>query len=97
MLYNELDKLVEDYNERYRNANDWVIQATTELELEEAKADKAQLVNDYSQALYDFLWDKLSQLTAKDCIAFDLVPYGVWQKFSSKYELILKKVLELHS
>lgn len=97
MLYNELDKLVGDYNERYRNANDWVIQATTELELKEAKADKAQLVHDYSQALYDFLWDKLSQLTAKDCIAFDLVPYGVWQKFSSKYELILKKVLELHS
>lgn len=97
MVYKELDKLIEDYNERYRNANDWVVQATTELELEEAKADKAQLVHDYSQAIYDFLWDKLSQLTAKDCIAFDLVPYGVWQKFSSKYELILKKVLELHS
>ena len=105
MLYNDLDKLIEDYNERYRNANDWVFQATTELELEEAKADKnklvheysqALLVHEYSQALYDFLWDKLPQLTAKDCIAFDLVPYGVWQKFSSKYELILKKIKGVH-
>ena len=97
MLYSDLDKLIEDYNERYRNANDWIIQATTELELEEAKADKNRLVRDYSQALYDFLWDKLSQLTAKDCITFDLVPYGVWQKFSSKYELILKKIKEIHN
>lgn len=97
MLYNDLDRLIEDYNERYRNANDWVIQATTELELEEAKANKAQLVHEYSQALYDFLWDKLPQLTAKDCITFDLVPYGVWQKFSSKYELILNKIKEIHN
>ena len=89
MLYEDLDKLIEDYN-------DWVIQATTELELEDAKADKNKLVHEYSQALYDFLWDKLPQLTAKDCIAFDLVPYGVWQKFSSKYELILKKIKEVH-
>lgn len=97
MLYNDLDRLIEDYNERYRNANDWVFQAITELELEEAKADKNKLVHEYSQALYDFLWDKLPQLTAKDCIAFDLVPYGVWQKFSSKYELILKKIEEVHN
>lgn len=97
MLYDDLDKLIEDFNERYRNANDWVIQATTELELEEAKANKAKLVHEYSQALYDFLWDKLPQLTVKDCIAFDLVPYGVWQKFSSKYELILKKIKEVHN
>ena len=96
MLYEELDKLIEDYNERYRNANDWVIQATTELELEEAKLDKNKLVHEYSQALYNFLWDKLSQLTAKDGIAFDLVPYGVWQKFSGKYGLILKKIKEVH-
>ena len=95
MLYDDLDKLIEDYNKRYRNANDWVIQATTELELNDAKADKNKLVHDYSQALYDFLWDKLSQLTAKDCIAFDLVPYGVWQKFSCKYGLILKKIKEV--
>ena len=66
------------------------------FELEEAKANKVQLVHDYSQALYDFLWDKLPQLTAKDCIAFDLVPYGVWRKFSCKYELILDKIKELH-
>ena len=51
MLYNELDKLIANFNERYRNANDWVIQATTELELNEAKADKNKLVHDYSQAL----------------------------------------------
>ena len=97
MLYDDLDKLIEDYNERYRNANDWVVQATTDLELEEAKEAKKRLVYDYSQALYDFLWDKLPKLTAKDCIAFDLVPYGVWQRFSSKYELILKKIKEIHS
>ena len=97
MLYDDLDKLIEDFNERYRNANDWVFQATTELELEEAKANKAQLVHDYSQVLYDFLWDKLPQLTAKDCIAFDLVPYGVWKRFSGKYGLILKKIKELHN
>ena len=96
MVYEDLDKLIEDYNERYRNANDWVFQATTELELEEAKANKAQLVHDYSQALYDFLWDKLPQLTAKDSIAFDLVPYGVWWEFSCKYKLILDKIKELH-
>ena len=54
MLYEELDRLIEDYNERYRNANDWIFYATTELELEEAKVNKAQLVNDYSQSLYDF-------------------------------------------
>ena len=40
MLYEDLDKLIEDYNERYRNANNWVVQATTDLELEEAKADQ---------------------------------------------------------
>lgn len=97
MLYNDLDKLIEDYNERYRNTNDWVFQATTELELEEAKANKNSLVHEYSQALYDFLWDKLPQLTAKDCIAFDLVPYGVWKRFSEKYGLILKKIKGVHN
>ena len=97
MLYNDLDKLIEDFNERYRNANDWVFQATTELELEEARANKTQLVYDYTQALYDILWDKFPQLTAKDCIAFDLVPYGVWKRFSGKYGLILKKIKELHN
>lgn len=97
MLYEDLDKLIEDYNERYRNANDWVVQATTDLELEEAKAAKKRLVYDYSQALYDFLWGRLPQLTAKDCIAFDLVPYGVWQRFSSKYGIILKKIKEIHN
>lgn len=97
MIYEELDKLIEDYNERYRNANDWVYRSTTKLELEEAKAAKKKLVYDYSQALYDFLWDKLPQLTARDCIAFDLVPYGVWQKFSTKYELILTKIKEVHN
>lgn len=55
MLYEDLDRLIEDYNERYRNANDWIFYATTELELEEAKADKKKLVHEYSQALYDFL------------------------------------------
>lgn len=97
MLYNDLDKLIEDYNARYRNANDWVVQATTELELEEARANKVRLVYDYIQALYDVLWDKFPQLTAKDCIAFDLVPYGVWKRFSGKYGLILKKIKELHN
>lgn len=97
MLYEDLDRLIEDYNERYRNANDWVIQATTDLELEEAKAAKKRLVYDYIQALYDFLWDKLPQLTVKDCIAFDLVPYGVWQRFSNKYGIILKKIKEIHN
>lgn len=97
MIYEELDILIEDFNERYRNANNWVIQATTDLELEEAKAAKKRLVYDYSQALYDFLWDRLPQLTAKDCIAFDLVPYGVWQRFSGKYELILTKIKEVHN
>ena len=48
MLYEDLDKLIEDYNERYRNANDWIFYATTELELEEAKADKNKLVHEYS-------------------------------------------------
>ena len=97
MLYEDLDRLIEDYNERYRNANDWVVQATTDVELEEAKAAKKKLVYDYSQALYDFLWDKFPQLTARDCIAFNLVPYGVWQKFSTKYELILTKIKEVHN
>lgn len=32
MLYDDLDKLIEDFNERYRNANDWIFQATTEIE-----------------------------------------------------------------
>ena len=70
----------------------WVVM----FHLEEAKANKAQLVHDYAQALYDLLWDTFPRLTAKDCIAFDLVPYGVWQKFSGKYELILKKIKEVH-
>lgn len=96
MLYEDLDRIIEDYNERYRNANDWVIQATTDLELEEAKAAKKRLVYDYSQALYDFLWDRLPQLTAKDCIAFDLVPYGVWKRFSEKYGLILVAIKNVH-
>ena len=96
MIYEELDKLIEDYNERYRNANDWVYRSTTKLELEETKANKNKLVYEYSQALYDFLWDKLSQLTAKDCIAFDLVPYGVWQRFSEKYGLILVAIKNVH-
>ena len=48
MIYEELDKLIEDYNERYRNANDWVYRSTTKLELEEAKANKNKLVHEYS-------------------------------------------------
>lgn len=31
-----------------------------------------------------------------EALAEVLVSYGVWQKFSSKYELILKKIKEVH-
>jgi len=89
MLYDELVSLINSKNKIYKELNDSIYSAKTEEEYKQASIRKKHYIHVYSQELYDFLWSRLSELTAKDCIAFDLVPYAVWRNFSERYGIII--------
>ena len=95
MLYDELVSLIDSNNKIYKELNDSIHYAKTEEEYKQASIRKKHFIHVYSQELYDFLWSRLSDLTAKDCIAFDLVPYIVWAQLSERYSRIIETVKKL--
>lgn len=89
-MYKELEKLISAKNKRYEHINFLVSVAKNETQLQ-----RARLVHEYAQALYDFVWEKKEVLTAQDCIAFDLVPYAVWHNFGERYGMIIDAIKNL--
>lgn len=92
MLYDELVSLINSKNKIYKELNDSIYSAKTEEEYKQASIRKKHFIHVYSQELYDFLWSRLSELTAKDCLAFDLVPYIVWAQLSERYSMIINVI-----
>ena len=92
MLYDELVSLIDSKNKLYKELNDSIYSAKTDEESKHASIRKKHFIHVYSQELYDFLWSRLSELTAKDCLAFDLVPYIVWAQLSERYSIIIDTV-----
>lgn len=92
MLYDELVSLIDSKNKIYKELNDSIYSAKTVEEYKQASIRKKHFIHIYSQDLYDFLWSRLSELTAKDCIAFDLVPYIVWAQLSERYSMIINVI-----
>jgi len=95
MLYDELVSLINSKNSIYKDLNDSLYLAKTDEERKHASIRKKHFIHVYSQELYDFLWNRISELTAKDCIAFDLVPYIVWAQLSERYSIIIDTVKKL--
>lgn len=92
MLYDELVSLINSKNSIYKDLNDSLYLAKTDEEHKHASIHKKHFIHVYSQELYDFLWNRISELTARDCIAFDLVPYIVWAQLSERYSIIIDTV-----
>lgn len=92
MLYDELVSIIDSKNKIYKELNDSIYSAKTDEEYKQASIRKKHYIHVYSQELYDFLWSRLSELTAKDCIAFDLVPYIVWAQLSKRYSMIINAI-----
>lgn len=97
MLYKELKDLISQENEEYKRHNDAINDAKTEKELHDLQVEKYLFKKAYAQHLYDFIWAHLTELTPKDCTAFDLVPYGVWASLSDKYAVIIDHIKALHA
>ena len=95
MLYERLKHLIDEENQHYRVFNDRIQAATSEDEVSELRTEKYQFIKEYAQKLYNFIWDNLSELTPKDCTAFDLVPYSVWSSLNDKYVIIIEQIKQL--
>ena len=63
--------------------------------MSELRTAKYQFIKEYAQKLYNFIWEHLSELTPKDCTAFDLVPYSVWASLNDKYVIIIEQIKQL--
>lgn len=95
MLYDQLKQLIDEENQHYRVFNDRIQATISEDELSELRAAKYQFIKEYAQKLYNFIWEHLSELTPKDCTAFDLVPYSVWAGLNDKYVIIIEHIKQL--
>ena len=95
MLYERLKQLIDEENQHYRVFNDRIQAATSEDEVSELRTAKYQFIKEYAQKLYNFIWEHLSELTSKDCTAFDLVPYSVWAGLNDKYVIIIEQIKQL--
>lgn len=91
-----LKRLIKQNNLNYEFYNQLIENSTTEEELLENKNKRKQFIKDYAQSLNDYIWEQLPNLTAKECVIFDLVPYTIWNEMSEKYTTIIDKIKELH-
>ena len=91
-----LKRLIKQNNLNYEFYNQLIENSTSEEELLENKTKRKQFIKNYAQELNDYIWDQLPNLTAKDCVIFDLVPYTIWNEMSEKYTTIIDKIKELH-
>ena len=92
----DLKRLIKKNNLNYEFYNQLIENSTTEEELLENKTKRKQFIKDYAQSLNDYIWEQLPNLTAKECVIFDLVPYTIWNEMSEKYTTIIDKIKELH-
>lgn len=91
-----LKRLIKQNNLNYEFYNQLIENSTTEEELFENKTKRKQFIKNYAQTLNDYIWEQLPNLTAKECVIFDLVPYTIWNEMSEKYTTIIDKIKELH-
>lgn len=91
-----LKRLIKQNNLNYEFYNQLIENSTSEEELLENKTKRKQFIKDYAQSLNDYIWEQLPNLTAKECVIFDLVPYTIWNEMSEKYTTIIDKIKELH-
>lgn len=92
----DLKRLIKQNNLNYEFYNQLIENSTSEEELLENKNKRKQFIKDYAQSLNDYIWEQLPNLTAKECVIFDLVPYTIWNEMSEKYTTIIDKIKELH-
>ena len=95
MLYERLKQLIDEENRHYCDFNDRIQSTTSEDELTKLRLEKYQFSKNYAQKLYNFVWDNLSNLTPRDCTAFDLVPFSVWASLNDKYVIIIEQIKQL--
>ena len=93
----DLKRLIKQNNLNYEFYNQLIENSTTEEELLENKNKRKQFIKDYAQSLNDYIWEQLPNLTVKECVIFDLVPYTIWNEMSEKYTTIIDKIKELHA
>lgn len=92
----DLKRLIKQNNLNYEFYNQLIENSQSEEELFENKTKRKQFIKDYAQTLNDYIWEQLPNLTAKECVIFDLVPYTIWNEMSEKYTTIINKIKELH-
>lgn len=92
----DLKRLIKQNNLNYEFYNQLIENSTTEEELLENKTKRKQFIKDYAQSLNDYIWEQLPNLTAREYVIFDLVPYTIWNEMSEKYTTIIDKIKELH-
>lgn len=92
-----LKKLIKEENLKYEYFNQLIENSKSEEDLTENKLRRHQFIKDYAQKLHDYIWDQLPNLTPKECVIFDMVPYTIWNEMSEKYTTIIDKIKELHA
>ena len=92
----DLKRLIKQNNLNYEFYNQLIENSQSEEELFENKTKRKQFIKNYAQTLNDYIWEQLPNLTAKECVIFDLVPYTIWNEMSEKYTTIINKIKELH-
>lgn len=92
----DLKRLIKQNNLNYEFYNQLIENSQSEEKLFENKTKRKQFIKNYAQTLNDYIWEQLPNLTAKECVIFDLVPYTIWNEMSEKYTTIIDKIKELH-
>ena len=92
-----LKNLIKEENLKYEYFNQLIENSNSEEDLLENKLRRRQFIKDYGQNLHDYIWEQLPELTPKECVIFDMVPYTIWNEMSEKYTTIIDKIKELHS
>ena len=92
-----LKNLIKEENLKYEYFNQLIENSQSEEDLSENKLRRRQFIKDYAQKLHDYIWKQLPNLTAKECVIFDMVPYTIWNEMSEKYTTIIDKIKELHA
>lgn len=92
-----LKNLIKEENLKYEYFNQLIENSNSEENLLANKLQRRQFIKDYAQNLHDYIWEQLPDLTPKECVIFDMVPYTIWNEMSEKYTTIIDKIKELHA
>lgn len=92
-----LKNLIKEENLKYEYFNQLIENSQSEEDLLANKLRRRQFIKDYAQNLHDYIWEQLPNLTPKECVIFDMVPYTIWNEMSEKYNTIIDKIKELHN